>query len=222
MRVAVVGGTAGLGRGLAVRFARAGAEVLIGSRQAEKAKTVAGEVRALAGGDPQVTGGANAEVVRDADVVIVTVPYPGQAGIYRTIKESLRTGAAVVDCTVPLASEVGGKATRVLTIWEGSAAQQAKEILGRDVPLASGFHTVMAGLLASADAQVGDVLVCGDKEAREVAAKLVGLLEGARFVDCGPLENARILEAMTALLIGINIRYKLDPGAGIWITNLPE
>lgn len=220
MKIAIVGGTAGLGRGLAVRLARAGAEVLIGSRSEDKGVAAADKVREQAGGS--VEGGANTEVVRDADVVLVAVPFPGQAQIYVSLKESLGPGTPVCDCTVPLASEFGGKATRVLGVWEGSAAQQARGILGRDFPMASGFHTVMAGALEDPDEDVGDVLVCGDKDARAAIRKIVEMLGGARFVDCGPLENARILESITALLIGINIRYKLDPGAGVKITRLKD
>lgn len=220
MKIAIVGGTAGLGKSLAFAFARAGAEVVIGSRVAEKAVAAADEVKAVAGEDARVEGGSNPDVVPGADVVIVAVPYPGQAEIYRSILPNLEERTIVIDCTVPLASEVGGKPTRVLGVWEGSAAQQARELIGRKFHLASGFHTVMAGALGAAE-EVGDVLVCGDKEAREGARKLVEMLPGARFVDCGPLDQARILESLTALLIGINLRYKLDPGAGIRITRLP-
>jgi len=220
MKISIVGGTAGLGRALGIALARAGAEVVIGSRVAEKAVTAADEITGIVGGDAAVQGGANPEVVSDAEVAIVAVPYPGQAEIYKTILPRLPEGITVIDCTVPLASEVGGKPTRVIGVWEGSAAQQARDLIGRKFAMASGFHTVMAGVLESGD-EVGDVLVCGDKTAREVAKKVVGMLPGARFVDCGPLEQARILESITALLIGINLRYKLDPGAGIEITRLP-
>lgn len=220
MRISIVGGTAGLGRALGIALARAGAEVVIGSRVAEKAVSAADEITGIVGGDAQVQGGANPEVVSDAEVAIVAVPYPGQAEIYKTILPRLPEGITVIDCTVPLASEVGGKPTRVIGVWEGSAAQQARDLIGRKFAMASGFHTVMAGVLESGD-EVGDVLVCGDKAAREVAKKVVGMLPGARFVDCGPLEQARILESITALLIGINLRYKLDPGAGVEITRLP-
>lgn len=226
MRVAVVGGTAGFGYGLAVRLAKVGEEVVIGSRQAEKAHGAAKRVLETVGADVRVTGTENPEAVKDADVVVVAVPYSGQATIYETIKGSLRPGITVIDCTVPLAAEVGGRATRMLGVWEGSAAQQARGIIGTrsesKVELASGFHTVMAGVLEDLDRPIdADVLVCGDTEARKVAEKLVGVLPGARFVDCGPLETARILESITALIIGINARYKLDPGAGIRITGLP-
>lgn len=226
MLVAVVGGTAGLGYGLALRLARVGEEVVIGSRQVEKAQNAAQRVSGTVGSDARVSGTENSESVKDADVVVVAVPFSGQASIYEGIKGSLRQGITVIDCTVPLAAEVGGRATRMLGVWEGSAAQQARGIIGTrsetKVELASGFHTVMAGVLEDLDRPIdADVLVCGDAGARKVAEKLVGVLPGARFVDCGPLENARILESITALIIGINARYKLNPGGGIRITGLP-
>lgn len=223
MRVAVVGGTAGIGYGIALRCARAGDEVVIGSRREEKAQRVAGEAAESLDGDVHVGGAANEDAVRDADLVVVTVPYPGLVDTYKTIKPSLMDGAVILDCNVPLASEIGGKPTRVLGVWEGSVGQQAKGIVGKDFPVASGFHTVMGAKLVDVDHPLGaDVLVAGDMPARKVAKELVGKISGARFVDCGPLENARILESLTALLIGINVRYKLDPGAGLKIAGLPD
>ena len=219
MKIAVVGGTAGLGFGLALRLASGGDEVIVGSRTADKGVFAADKLAERAGN--VVQGGENREVVRDAEVVLVAVPYVGQAGIYQSIKDSIPQGAPVIDCTVPLASEVGGRATRTLGIWEGSAAQQAKAILGRGTVMGSGFHTVMAGALDSGGPIDQDVLVCGDGEARTAAKSIVERIEGARYVDCGPLENARILESITALLIGINHRYELNPGAGIKITRIP-
>lgn len=223
MRVAVVGGTAGIGYGIALRAAHAGDEVVIGGRAAEKAERVAGEAREALGGDAKVSGAANEDAVKDAELVVVTVPFPGLAPTYKAIKPSLSGGATVLDCNVPLASEVGGKPTRLMGIWEGSAAQMAKGLLGKDNPVASGFHTVMGAKLVKFDSPLGgDVLVCGEAAARDAAKTLVGKIDGARYVDCGPLETARILESLTALLIGINIRYKLDPGAGLKIAGLPE
>jgi len=224
MRIAIVGGTGGMGYGLAVRLAAAGQDVVIGSRSADRAQAAAQRVKALLGPKLKgsVEGGANAEIVKDATVVMVTVPFPGQADTYKAIKSSLGPTTTVVDCTVPLASEIGGRPTRMLGVWEGSAAQQARSICGRDLSLASGFHTIMAGTLEATDVSVDqDVLICGDPEARKVAAEVVGLIPGARCVDCGGLETARILESLTALLIGINGRYKLHPGAGLRITGLP-
>jgi NADPH-dependent F420 reductase len=221
MKVAVVGGTAGLGFALAVRLAAARQEVIIGSRAAEKGVMMADKAKTMVP-DGLIEGGDNTNVVQDAEIVVVAVPFVGQAEIYRGIKDALPQGAPVLDCTVPLAAEVGGKATRMLGVWEGSAAQQAKAILGRDHSLASGFHSVTAGLLEAIDKPLEeDVLVCGEPEAKGAVEAMVGSIKGARFIDCGPLENARILESLTALLITLNRRYKVQPGAGIRITNLP-
>ncbi|MGQ0679366.1 MAG: NADPH-dependent F420 reductase [Actinomycetota bacterium] len=222
MRVAVVGGTAGIGYGIALRLAKAGDDVVIGGRMAEKANRVAGEALELVPGT-MISGKANEDAVVGRDLVVVTVPYPGLAATYKMLKEKMTPGTVVLDCNVPLASEVGGRPTRMLGVWEGSAAQQAKGIVGKDFPVASGFHTVMGGKLIKVDSPLGgDVLVCGDADAKGLAQRVVERIEGARFVDCGPLENARILESLTALLIGINIRFKLDPGAGLKVTGLPE
>lgn len=221
MRIAIVGGTAGLGFGLAVRFAKAGEEVVIGSRDAGRATDAAERAEQIAGGE--VTGAENPKAVAGAEVVIVAVPFPGQAATYAAIKDHLTEGITVIDCTAPLASDVGGKATRVLGVWEGSAAQQAKGILGSAVHVASGFHTVAAPALENLSRELDlDVLVCGDKVAREVSRSVVGRLPGARFVDCGPLETARILEYLPALIIGINIRYHLDEGVSLRMVGLPE
>lgn len=218
-KVAIVGGTAGLGRGLAVRLAGGDFEVLIGSRDAQRARVAASEIQGLAGG--VVSGSTNDEVLSAVDFAIVTVPYLALASTYKLVKEKLPSGSTVLDCNVPLASEVGGKPTRILGIWEGSAAQQAKSILGKEFHVAAGFHTVMAGILESLESMLDqDVLVCGDQEAKDVVRAVVETIAGARFVDCGPLENARILESLTALLIGINVRHHLEPGAGIKLTGL--
>ncbi|MEO7803635.1 MAG: NADPH-dependent F420 reductase [Actinomycetota bacterium] len=213
MRVAIVGGTAGLGYALAARLAHAGVDVVIGSRQAEKAA----EAAATLG----VEGQENMRSVVGADIVVVTVPYPAMGAIYKALKETLPAGAVVIDATAPLASEVGGKPTRMIGVWEGSAAQFAKSLLGKDIHLASGFHTVMANALADVSTPLAcDILVCGDAEGKSAAQSLIEKIEGARYVDCGPLENARILESLVALIIGIQIRNKLERGAGIRITGL--
>jgi len=221
MKVAIVGGTAGLGYGFALRLAAAGFTVAIGSRQADKAADAGRRVSENVPASPAVGSGTNEEVVVGSDLVVVTVPYPGLVGIYESIKPHLSPGAVVLDCNVPLQSEVGGKATRLIGVWEGSAAQQAKAILGKDFPVAAGFHTVMAALLQDLSRALdSDILVCGDQVAKDAVAEIVAKIEGARFVDCGPLERARLLEALAALMIGINIRNKVDPGAGIRITGL--
>jgi len=137
------------------------------------------------------------------------------------VKTAIRPGTIVIDTTVPLAASVGGRATRTLGIWEGSAAQQAAELVPHGVSVVAAFHNTSADVLNS-DAVVDcDVIVCSDdaaalKTVRTLAAKIPGV----RAIDGGKLENARILEQITALLIGLNIRLKGH--SGIRITGLPE
>lgn len=219
-RVAVVGGTGDLGYPLAVRWAQAGIEVVIGSREKEKAEKVAAELEELTGKTAEAL--ANPDAVAGADVVVVTVPFSGFVPIYKSIAESLRPGAVVIDATVPVEASVGGKATHVFGIWEGSAAQLGKAFLPKGIRMCAGFHTVSASAARDFEAPLeGDVLVCGHKEGKPAVRGLVEALPNLRYVDAGPLENARIIEPITALLIGINHRYGTDR-SGIRIASLPD
>ena len=223
MPVAVIGGTGNEGFGLVLRWARAGIDVVIGSRDGGRAAEAASGARAQLGeSEGEVSGLANPEAAAASEIVVVAVPFAGQAAIYASIAEHLQPDAVVVDCTVPLAAAVGGKPTRALGVWEGSAAQQAAGILPRGTLLCGAFHTLSAPLLRDLDQVLeGDVLVCGPKGAKPAVKRLVEALPELRYVDAGPLENARLVEPLTALLIGINRRYKVH-GAGIRITGLPE
>jgi hypothetical protein len=217
--VAIVGGTGALGLGLAGALGRAGSEVVIASRNADRAHRAADE---LARTIPQGSfdGVANAEAAVRADVVIVAVPFAGHAEIVRTVADALQPGQLVIDTTVPLAPAVGGKATRVLGVWQGSAVQQTAELLPLGVDLVAALHTVSATLLAGTEDLEQDVLLCGDsKAAKGRAAEVLQRIPGLRCIDCGRLEQSRITEQITALLIGINIRYKTH--AGLRITGLP-
>jgi 8-hydroxy-5-deazaflavin:NADPH oxidoreductase len=217
--VTVIGGTGDEGFGLAARWASAGLEVIIGSRDSGRAQGAADRLRDLVP-SARVKGLENPEAAAASDAVVVAVPFAGQAQIYRSIAESIREDAVVVDCTVPIAAAVGGRVTHTLGVWQGSAAQQASSLLDRGL-LCAAFHTLAAGALVEIDtAMEGDVLACGPKEAKEVVRGLVEAIPSLRLVDAGPLENARIVEPLTALLIGINRRYKTDR-AGIRITGLP-
>lgn len=217
--VTVIGGTGDEGFGLAARWASAGLEVVIGSRDAGRAQSAVDRLRDLVP-TARAKGLENSEAAAASDVVVVTVPFAGQAPIYRSIADGIREDAVVIDCTVPVAAAVGGRVTHTLGVWEGSAAQQAASLLDRGVVCAA-FHTLAAGALGDIDtAMEGDVLACGPKDAKEVILGLVEAIPNLRFVDAGPLENARIIEPITALLIGINHRYKTDR-AGIHITGLP-
>lgn len=219
-RIAVVGGTGDEGSGLGARWARAGHTVILGSRDRARAEAAAGELTRRAGAEVQ--GLDNPAAVAAAEVVVVTVPFSGQATIYRSIAEHLPEGAVVVDCTVPVAANVGGRATRTLGVWEGSAAQQAKELLPAGTKICGAFHSLAASALNDLDAEMeGDVLVCGSRSGKETLKVLVGAIPNLRFVDAGPLEAARIIEPITALLIGINHRYGTDR-SGIRITGISD
>jgi len=218
-RVTVIGGTGDEGFGLSCRWAKAGLEVIVGSRDAARGEQAAERVRSLVG-DARVKGLENAEAAASSDVVVVTVPFSGQAQIYRSISEHLRDEAVVVDCTVPVAAAVGGKASHVLGVWQGSAAQQAQSLLPKGTIVCAGFHTLASGALADLDSPVeGDVLVCGRKAGKPIVRELVEAIPDLRFVDAGPLENARLIEPLTSLLIGINRRYGVDR-AGVKITGI--
>jgi NADPH-dependent F420 reductase len=220
--VAVVGATGDLGFGLALHWATAGIEIVIGSRAAERAENAATRLKALVP-NARVSGLVNEAAASSSDVVVVTVPFAGHAEIYKSIADHIREDAVVVDCTVPLATAVGGRATQTLGVWHGSAAQQAQSLMakGKGV-LCAAFHTLAAGELENLEAPIeGDVLVCGSKkDAKKRVAELVDAIPDLRYVDAGRLENAKLVEPLTALLVGINIRYKTR--AGIRITGLPE
>lgn len=218
-RVSIVGASGALGQGLARRWAAAGIPLVLGSREAARAQAAAGEVAgAVPGAD--VEFGENQTAAEAAPVVAVAVPFSAQAQTYRSIADALAPGTVVIDATVPLAPAVGGKPTRTLGVWQGSAAEQAAELVPEGVRVVSAFHTVSAAMLADpGHAFEEDVLVCGDDpDAKAAACALVEAIDGLRAVDAGRLEQSRIAESLTAMMIGINIRNKTH--AGIRITGL--
>jgi NADPH-dependent F420 reductase len=217
--VSIIGASGALGFGLALRWGRAGVPVVIGSRDADRAREAAGRAQAALP-DGTFSGAENAEAAGQADVVVLTVPFRNQSETLTNLKSVLREGQILVDATVPLAAAVSGRATRMLGVWQGSAAQQAAEMVPDGVRVVSGLHTVSAALLSDLDHVLDeDVLLCGDRKAdREVVAELVERIEGLRAVHAGSLEMARITEALTPLLISINVRHKTH--AGIKITGL--
>lgn len=217
----IVGGTGALGFGLAVRLGRAGVPIVIGSRDAGRAQEAAERARDRVP-EGSFHGADNAAAVREAPIVILSVPFRSQSETLTNLKEVLTADQLVVDATVPLAAAVSGKATRTLGVWQGSAAQQAQEMVPEGVRVVSAFHTVSAALLADLDHDLDeDVLVCGDRRADKARViELVQRIEGLRAVDCGPLEMARIVEQLTPLIISINVRHKVR--AGIKITGLSE
>ena len=222
--VAVIGASGALGFGLALRLARTGVPIAIGSREASRALETAERARSILPAGA-FTGHENADAVRavgPAGTVILSVPFRNQSETLANLKDALSPGQLLIDATVPLAAAVSGKATRTISIWQGSAAQQALEMAPDGVPVVSALHTVSAASLSDLDHPLAqDVLVCGDSRAeKRRAASLIERIDGLRCVDCGKLEMSRTTEALTALLISVNARYKVH--AGIHLTSMPE
>lgn len=216
--IGIVGGTGAQGSGLAERWARAGQNIIIGSRDPERARKRAEEISQKAGA--KVEGAGNAATAGQ-EIVVLTIPFSGHAEMIAQLAPAMKPGAIVIDTTVPLAAEVGGKATRTLGVWQGSAAQQAAELVPEGVIVAAAFQNISADWLAGQEPVDCDVIVCcDDPKARKLAMELAELIPGVRAVDAGKLENARIVEQLTALLISINIRNKVRH-AGIRVTGLP-
>jgi len=225
--IAIVGGTGPEGSGLAQRWARAGERIVIGSRNAERAAATATVIRDHASGGTgalartvEISGAENLAACAAADIIVLTVPFEAHAETLKHLKPSLRVRQILVDTTVPLAASVGGKPTRTLGVWQGSAAQQAAELMPEGVVVVAAFHNVSSELLKGNDPIDCDVIVCSDdKEAAKKIRELARKIPGIRAIDGGKLENARTVEQVTALLIGLNIRHKCH--SGIRITGLP-
>jgi NADPH-dependent F420 reductase len=218
--IAILGGTGPAGMGLALRWARAGETVIIGSRDPRRAQKAAEEIKEKAGDRATVTGMENSAACAAANLLVLTVPFEGQATLLKQLKPAIRPGSILIDATVALAAGVGGRAFRTIGVWQGSSAQQAAELVPKGVSVAAAFHNLSAELL-NGDADLDcDVIVCSDDPSTsQIARTLAAKIPGVRAIDGGKLENARILEQITALLIGLNIRHKGH--AGIRITGLP-
>ena len=220
-KIGILGGTGPEGSGLALRWAAAGEHIIIGSRDAARAAETARRLFDRLGSHVKIEGTDNASAVAQSEVIVLTVPFSGQAALLKQLKPLWKPGQIVIDTTVPLAAAVGGTPSRMLSVWQGSAAQQARELIPSSVHVAAAFHNVSAELLAQDGPVDCDVLVCSeDDEAKRVASELAEKISGARALNGGKLENARIVESITALLIGLNVRYKVHT-AGIRFTGLP-
>ena len=219
--VPIIGGTGALGFGLALRLGHAGAPVVIGSRDAGRAQEAAAKLRERSP-EAQVEGLENADAASRGPVVFLCVPFRVQSENLTNLGGTLADGQILVDATVPLAAAVSGKATRLLGVPQGSAAEQAQEMAPDGVTVISALHTVSAGPLADLDHELDeDVLVAGDsREAKRRVAEILERIPGLRPVDCGRLEVARLIEGLTPLLISVNTRYKTH--AGVKLTGLPE
>jgi 8-hydroxy-5-deazaflavin:NADPH oxidoreductase len=218
--IPIIGGTGALGYGLALRWAGAGIPVVIGSRRPERAVEAAEKLSAERP-EASIEGLENGEAAKRGPIVFLTVPFRAQSETLNNLREHLAEGQLLVDCTVPMAAAVSGKATRTLGVWQGSAAQQAQEMAPDGVTVISALHTVSASALAGDEPLDEDILVCGDRKADKArVARLIERIDGLRAVNAGALEMARIVETLTPMLISVNARYKAH--AGIRITGLPD
>ena len=218
--IAIIGGTGPAGMGLALRWVRAGETVIIGSREEERARQAAATIQRRVGDQARISGMENSAACAAADILMLTVPFEGQASLIKKLKPCITPGSILIDATVPLAAGIGGRASRTLGVWQGSAAQQAAELVPDNVAVVAAFHNVSADLMGGDNPLDCDVIVCSDDpDAAQLTRDLAAKIPGIRPIDGGKLENARIVEQITALLIGLNMRHKGH--SGIRITGLP-
>jgi NADPH-dependent F420 reductase len=219
--VAVIGASGALGFGIAIRLARTGVPIAIGSRDPQRAQETVERAAAMIP-DGHFSAHENPGAVQGAGIVILSVPFRNQSETLADLADALTPGQLLIDASVPLAAAVAGKATRMLGVWQGSAAEQAREMVPDGVRVVSALHTVSAASLTDLEHPLEqDVLLCGDSRVdKHDAARLLQRVEGLRCVDCGRLEMSRITESLTALLISVNARYKAH--AGIRLTGLPD
>jgi NADPH-dependent F420 reductase len=213
LTIAVLGGTGKEGKGLAYRWAKAGYKVLIGSRTPEKAVTVASEIIELLEGSSSVVGASNIEVAEQADIVVLTVPYAAHRATIESVKDVVQ-GKLFIDVTVPL---VPPKVTKVQMPSEGSAAQEAKAILGENVQVAAAFQNISHEHLLADKSVECDVLVTGSSKNARTEALMLVEAAGLTGWDAGPIENSVVVEGLTSVLININKQYG-STHAGIKIT----
>src|ERR1700689_3926471 len=211
--IAIIGGNGAAGAGLALRWALAGETIIIGSRDAARATQAAETIRKRAGASAQVSGMENSGACAASDLLVLTVPFENQAALLKQLKAAIRPGSILIDATVPLAASIGGRASRTLGVWQGSAAQQTAELVPKGVVVVAAFHNVSADVLNTDQDVDCDVIVCSDDpEAARIAMALATKIAGVRAIDGGKLENARIVDKITALLVGLNIRHKSHSG----------
>ncbi len=215
MKIAILGGTGHEGPGLALRWAQAGHQVIIGSRQEEKARRTAARLNERLG-RPLIVGMHNEDAARAGEVAVLTVPYAAQNALLTALRPALQ-GKLLIVTTVALRPP---KVARVYIPPEGSAAEQAQAVLGETVRVVAAFQNVGAHALEDLSQPVAcDVLVCGKRKADKAIAIQLAESLGTRGIDAGPLVNSKAVEAMTSVLIGINIRYHV-PAAGLRITGI--
>jgi NADPH-dependent F420 reductase len=214
--IAILGGTGQEGSGLALRWAKAGHRVILGSRDAQKAAAAASAMKGALGA-ANVSGRSNRDAALAADIVVLTVPFAAQRSMVEEVREALN-GKILIDTTVPL---MPPKVARVQLPSDGSAVAAIQKLLGESVRVVSAFQNVSAHHLKDLSHNVDcDVLICGDDPAaREIVVGLAADI-GLRGIHAGPIVNSVAAEALTSILIAMNMRYKV-PGTGIRITGLP-
>lgn len=224
MKVAIIGGTGSQGLNLGKRLAIAGEDVIIGSRQEEKALTKVDEVKEeLSEYDLKIEGMDNVEAAKNGDLLILTVPLAAQKATLQSIKEYV-DDKILLDATVPLETAIGGSPARFVDLMEGSAAERTAKILKKtSVKVVAAFNNISNSHLSNIPEPIDcDCLIAGDdNEAKQTAKELIEKLPGVDVIDCGKLEKARMIEKITPLLIGLNIKYKSHYG-GIRITGIPK
>ncbi|MCH2410742.1 NADPH-dependent F420 reductase [Myxococcota bacterium] len=220
--IAILGGTGDQGLGLALRFAKAGRSVIVGSRKVEKAEASAKEVVSLVPGST-VYGFENSRAAQSAPIIFLSIPFESAATTVKAVRKELQPGQILVSMVVPLASSIGDSPVRTIGVRQGSAAELVKSLVPKGVKVVSALQNVSAQGLQSLDEDVQcDVVISGPKDGREEVAKLCALIPGLRAVNGGDLSNARVVEDLTGLLIGLNIRYRMPKGIGIRFPGLPE
>jgi hypothetical protein len=203
--VAIVGGTGNLGSALALRLGAPGVKIIIGSRDAEKAKNAVETLkpRLRAG---EMVGTTNREAIKDADFVVIAVPYEGHAQMLADLKGQL-AGKIVINTVVPL------NKVKPFVPAAGSALQEAQQIIGDEAPVIGALHNISAVDLGDVDAPLGDVLVCGDNaEAKQKVMEIIQRI-GANAFDGGPASNAYVIEGLTGVIIHLNRKYKSKHGS---------
>jgi NADPH-dependent F420 reductase len=205
LKVAIVGGTGNLGSALALRLGAPGVKIIIGSRDAEKARNAVETLRPkLRAGE--MSGTTNRDAVKDADFIVIAVPYEGHAQMVADLKGQL-SGKILIDTVVPL------NKIRPFVPSAGSALQEAQQILHGEAPVIGALHNISAVDLGDIDSPLGDVLVCGDDTVAK--QKVMEIIErmGANAYDGGPASNAYVIEGLTGVIIHLNRKYKSKHGS---------
>jgi NADPH-dependent F420 reductase len=221
MKIAIIGGTGGQGLGIAIRFVQAGEDVIIGSRTIEKAQTSVDKLKDLLSDVDNVKAAENADAAKESELLVLTVPLAAQKSTLLSIKEGSK-GKILLDATGPLESAIGGSPITYLDLWDGAAAERSAKIL-KDTSVICAFNNISSAALMNFEEPIDcDCLISGDDvDSKAVATKLIEKIPGVNVIDCGPLERAKIIEKITPLLIGLNIRNKTQFG-GIRITGLSK